>query len=296
VKISVVIPTVRGNTIETAVASIRRQTHTDFALIVVAQGDDPPLLDALERIRGSDDRFTVECLQKKGVSAARNHGISLASAEIVAIMDDDCEADEHWLTTLASIFGAEPEVQLVGGTLIAPPPTQRFGNCPSISPDDVSYKPSEHGFRAPPGMEMLTANMAFRKTVWENIGGFDELLGPGTAFAAGEDPDFVFRIEAADLTMRTSTKAIVTHSGGYRYGLKAQQAMLKGYARGQGALAAKLMFGGDRRGIEQFKNIVRPISSPKNVFRAYYFLSAYLTCKRAYELQPNRQLLQKKTR
>ncbi len=293
-KISVVIPTIRGNAIETAVSSIQRQSHHDFALIVVAQGNDSTLLQAIERIRGSDDRFIVECVQKKGVSAARNYGIALAKTEVVAIIDDDCEADVDWLAAISSIFAAEPEVQLLGGTLIAPPTTQRFGKCPSVSSADFVYKPSAHGYRAPKGFDMLTANMAFRKSTWKNVGGFDELLGPGTAFGAGEDPDFVLRIEAADCTMRTTTTAIVTHTGGYRYGFKAQHAMLKGYARGQGALAAKLMFGGDRRGIEQIKNIVRPVYSPKNVLRAYYFLSAYVVCKRGYELQPDRQLLKKK--
>jgi GT2 family glycosyltransferase len=293
VKISVVIPTVRAGTIEQAVESIRRQSHSNLELIVVAQGGDPSLAQAVERIRKSDDRFIVECLTEKGVSVARNRGIERAQSDVVAIIDDDCEADVNWLATIATIFDADPDIQLVGGQLVAPPPLQRFGRCPSVSPAEILYQPSEHSYHAPPGFEMLTANMAFRKVAWEKVGGFDELLGPGTAFGAGEDPDFVLRIEAANLTMRSTGRAIVTHTNGYRYGLRAQHTMLKGYARGQGALAAKLALGGDKRGSRRLKSFLRAAHTPKNILRAYYFGVAYIVCTLDYEVDANGHLSRK---
>ena len=284
--ISVVIPTVRSATLLDAVSSIARQTHPDWELIVVGQGDDPALQRALASSSAIDTRVKTVLLSKRGVSLARNAGIEQSSGSVVAFMDDDCEAREDWLETLSAIFESEPSVQLVGGTLLAPPPAQAGpSSCPHAEPAEILYDPIASGMQAPLQFLILTANMAVRRSAIEAIAGFDELLGPGAPFGAGEDPGFVLRLEAQGFLMGSTPRVVVRHTHGYRYGNKAAHQILRNYAVGQGALAAKLTMSGDARGRLWFRNVVTAVADdprnvPKNVLRAVYFMRSYRACRR----------------
>ena len=58
-----------------------------------------------------------------GLSVARNTGAIAAKGEIVAYLDDDAEASEHWLASLLSVFEQNEKMAIAGGkvTLIWPP-------------------------------------------------------------------------------------------------------------------------------------------------------------------------------
>ncbi|WP_231184934.1 glycosyltransferase family A protein [Haladaptatus sp. DYF46] len=80
--VSVVIPTVPSNDHEDVVAALRNQTETAFEVLVV----DDATLDICE---------------------ARNAGIEAASADIVALTDDDCRPPPDWVASVASAFDRE---------------------------------------------------------------------------------------------------------------------------------------------------------------------------------------------
>src|SRR5204863_158616 len=103
----------------------------------------------------------------------------------------------------------------------------------------------------------IGANFAIRASVAARIGLFDEQLGAGTALPAGEDTDYMLRLEAQGVKMRCTPRAVVHHTYGRRFGLKALLANSRNYARGNGALAAKLSLFGDRRGTEWLTETLR---------------------------------------
>src|SRR5438105_15951698 len=125
-KFSVCIGSVRATTVGPAIESIRRQTWTDWELIVVGQGPDPALRHVGEEAARADTRVRYVHLERRGVSLARNVAVRQATGDIIAITDDDCEARPDWLATLADCFAAEPDVDVVGGALVAPA-THRAG-------------------------------------------------------------------------------------------------------------------------------------------------------------------------
>src|SRR5205823_3697565 len=86
------------------------------------------------------------------------------------------------------------------------------------------------------------ANMAFRRSILLDMGGFDALLGPGALLMACEDIDAVARASAKGWQGKYHPEAVVRH----HHGRKAADApaLWKGYAVGRGAYHMKLLLRG----------------------------------------------------
>jgi GT2 family glycosyltransferase len=81
------------------------------------------------------------------------------------------------------------------------------------------------------------ANMAFRRLALDDAGPFDELLGAGARFRAGEDHDMVLRVLAAGWAVVHEPGAVVAHR---QWRNRRQVIRLEyGYGLGAGAFAAK---------------------------------------------------------
>jgi GT2 family glycosyltransferase len=165
--------------------------------------------------------------------------------------------------------------------------------CPAFIASELVYDPVASGRHAPPGWGAVGANFAVRRDVAARLGGFDEHLGAGARFAAAEETDFMLRAEALGVRMKSTPQISVWHTHGYRYGWKAVYGHRRGYARGNGALAAKHTLLGDDRGVEWLRREVRaatiepirlrrPWLLPSRMLRLMYFMTAYRRCTRHY--------------
>lgn len=54
----------------------------------------------------------------KGLSDARNKGMSLANRDIIAFTDSDCIIDKHWAKNISISFGVKKDVAIVGGKVL----------------------------------------------------------------------------------------------------------------------------------------------------------------------------------
>jgi cellulose synthase/poly-beta-1,6-N-acetylglucosamine synthase-like glycosyltransferase len=142
---------------------------------------------------GSTDR-SIEIARARGVSVltephrssyrARNRGIAQARGEIIAFTDVDCVPDSHWLQELVAPFG-EPCVGGVAGTLLHPwGQTLAEAYC-------AFHRTPNHCSRANHGRlaHAVTANVAYRRSVFEHLGSFDE------HFLSQGDVDFSWRLQ-----------------------------------------------------------------------------------------------------
>jgi glycosyltransferase involved in cell wall biosynthesis len=298
-KISVCVPISRPDTVAETIQSVLRQSWSDWELIVIGQGEvnDEHTVATRTAVENAstDERVRYIHRLEKGATRARNTGMQSASGEIIAFIDDDCEAHEDWLATFATRFEKDSEIGLVGGAVIAPPKTGKgLAKCPTVSPAESVYEPHKMEGKPPPGWDWISCNVALRREIADKIGFWDEYLGPGTDFPAADDTDYLLRAEALDIKMATTPQAVVTHTYGYRYN---QQLIkhIRNYNYANGGLAAKLTLMGDPRGESWLQGTrrdrqvswlwpFRPDKGLRGFISWQIFSKAYSHCLRDYEV------------
>lgn len=189
-KISVLIPAYRAQRfIEAALASVRRQKHTDWELIVVEDGSH----DETEAIV---HRFAATCRQNcvydnlgtnQGVSAARNRLLKLATGEALAFLDaDDTWEPEHLGAAVAQIENGGDFV--VSGVRIFDLSEQRTKqNIPA--PADLVENPLFTLFQR--SAVVTSSAVVLTRELADRVGRFDVNL------RIGEDRDFWLRCALA---------------------------------------------------------------------------------------------------
>ena len=296
-KISVCIPATRAASLDRAIQSVTAQTWGEWEVVVLGQGDgaaEAAMRAAISLVAAGESRVRYVHLAARGLSRARNAAFEEASGEVVAFLDDDCEADPAWLETIASAFTADPGLGVVGGAVTPNGPVGPLSSCPTLIPAEAVYDPGATPQRPPEGWDWIGANFAIRVDLVDRIGPWDEHLGAGAEFPAGEDTDYKLRLEALGVRMLTTPRSRVLHSSGTRSGRAALRSQ-RGYALGNGAVAAKQTLAGDPRGrlwlsrtrrgcLTEWLTRGRPHRLPVDLRRSLWFEIGYRRCLRNYEL------------
>jgi glycosyltransferase involved in cell wall biosynthesis len=170
--------------------------------------------ELFRRLRESlaEDIVLVENAESPGLSGARNTGIRTASGTIVAFLDDDACAEEHWAKYLLDAY-TNASVFAVGGAVIADFARGR----PEWFPPELDWVVgcTYAGHRAEPGpvRNLIGANMSFRADALARAGGFRSDLGR-TGEGGGGCEETELCIRAGRLAAGTAwfePRAIVHH-------------------------------------------------------------------------------------
>lgn len=170
--IAVVVPTRnRAALLDRLLDSLTRVEYSDWELVVVDDGsiDTTPSVVRRHRAAGLPVTYRYQPWSKMG--AARNNGIHASSAGIVAFTDDDCTVTPGWLRELAQAFAAHPNALGVQGRTV----TDRAAMTPFTRQVEQVVG----------GQPYRTCNIAYRRTVLEQVGGFDPNLIRGEDVALG---------------------------------------------------------------------------------------------------------------
>lgn len=123
------------------------------------------------------DRATVVASAgPRGLSGARNTGVAAASGDILVFLDDDACPRPGWLATIMEAF-LDNSVIGVGGTAYP----RWEGDVPAWLPPEFywvvgcSYRGLPQ--RVMPIRNPIGANMAFRRDVFDRVGGFSDGIG-----------------------------------------------------------------------------------------------------------------------
>jgi len=229
----------RPDLIEAAVGSVLANDHEAFELTVIDQSDDDSTERALAGVRG-DSRLRYVHTERPGLSAAYNTGIRLSRADIVACTDDDCIAPADWVSSVESAFARYPEVELVyGQTLPADDVAGEEGHIPGLEMrGDVLLGGGRRFY-----VYGMGANFATKRSLFERIGGFDEMLGGGAPLRSSQDFDYQYRAYRAGAVCLLTSSVSVRHYGARRPA--AWQQTLKAYGIGDGAFYFKHVRCGD---------------------------------------------------
>jgi glucosyl-dolichyl phosphate glucuronosyltransferase len=173
----------RWDDIVAAVASVRAQSLPAHELIVVVD-HNPGLLGRLVeavRLEAGGPRVVITANnQQRGLSGGKNTGVSLATGDIVAFLDDDAIAEPEWLKYFADCF-ATPAIVGVGGLTLPNWDSAR----PSWFPREFDWVVGCNYLGLPRGREpvrnLLGGNASFRREVFEQVGGFTSEAGRSAA-------------------------------------------------------------------------------------------------------------------
>jgi GT2 family glycosyltransferase len=191
-----------------AVRTILLNDYPRFEVIVVDQSDDACTREALQPFL---DRPQVHYLRMStpGLAAGRNLGIQAAQNEYIAMTDDDCEVPGHWLRAMVEAFAVHDRIGLVFGNVLPAQHDRRAGFVPAYERQEPFLACTMHDKH---NVEGVAGCMGLRRSVWQALGGFDEMLGLGAPFRAGEESDFALRtLLAAYFVYETPTVHLVHH-------------------------------------------------------------------------------------
>jgi len=198
----------RWDRLQAAVESVELQSDSVDIVIVIDHNDD--LLEMAAR-RWPQHRVVANRFAK-GLSGARNTGVTESSGEVIAFLDDDAEAREGWLDRIETAFSENSSIGGVGGRVEPAWEAQPPGWLPPefwwvVGCSYVGLPGEGREIRNPIG-----ANMAFSRAVFEKVGGFREEIGRvGTIPLGCEETELSIRAGAAGFSIWYVPEAVVDH-------------------------------------------------------------------------------------
>jgi GT2 family glycosyltransferase len=178
--------------------------------------------DAVLAEFGSDARVRYVREDRPGLSRARNRGVNESKAGIVAFTDDDVFVDRWWLQGIAQGFNHSDNVGCVTGLI----PSASLDNdvqlyfdrrvtwgssCVTRRFDLVDNRDASPLYPYSPGVFGTGANFAMRRSLLDELHGFDEALGAGAPCGGGEDLDIFMRTVLAGSALVYEPSAIISH-------------------------------------------------------------------------------------
>lgn len=204
------------------VRSLESLIRLDYPALDIIVVDNAPSSNATECVvRTTYPNVRYICEPRPGLNWARNRAIVEARGEIIAYTDDDAVVDPEWARALASVFGENPEVMAVTG-LVVPFELETkaqilfeqyggFGRGFKRKWYRVDRESGERNLYHGAGQFGTGANMAFRRSLFDQIGYFDPALDVGTVTNGGGDLDMFFRVLKEGHTLVYEPSAIVRH-------------------------------------------------------------------------------------
>ncbi len=222
----------RADLLAQTVTSILDGDEVPTEIIIVDQSDQQhPTLASLTAIRNCNIRYHWS--HSVGVSRARNDGIAIAQHEILVITDDDMIATNAWFSTIVKALHTQGTKSVISGQVLPFMPEDHTGFAPSTKMHQAASVYEGRIFTD----VLYTGNMALHRSTFDDIGKFDERLGPGTGFPAAEDNDLGYRLLEAGYHIIYLPEALLYHSA---WRPERDYALLHwNYGCGQGAFFAK---------------------------------------------------------
>jgi glycosyltransferase involved in cell wall biosynthesis len=184
-RVSIIMPAFNVATyISSAIESVLSQSFTDYEIIVINDGS-PDTVELEKSLLPYIDNLIYVDQKHGGVASARNTGIRLAKAPIIAQLDPDDEWLPNFLKTLLEIMGSDPDIDVLYSNSVI------FGETAYNGKETMALSPSSGKVtfdRIVSGECTVLSSLVGKKDAFFRAGFFDEDL------RASEDFDMWLRI------------------------------------------------------------------------------------------------------
>ena len=191
--VSIVVATYnRRSQLERCIAALLELDYPDYEILIVndaSPDDTAAFLDGLDEER----LHPIHQPKNRGVAAARNAGIAAARHNILAFTDDDCRPDPQWLKNLVQGFTDEGVGAVIGRTVYVDEEYKAHFPERIVSNEQAHWP--------------MTCNIAYRKAVFKECGGFD----PTFVAYHNEDTELAIRVASKGFSFTRAPKALVRH-------------------------------------------------------------------------------------
>ena len=177
--------------IEKCVRSLRQQTFNDFEIVCLDDGSSDKTFSIMRRLRDEGVVQSIAHLQLRGgKAAALNLAACMAHGEIFVVTDCDCSFEPNAIEELLRPFAQDVSIGACSGNLLV----RNWRRSVTTAIQVIEYLIAISIGRTFAGaIDQITcvsgAFGAFRRSVWDELGGMD--------VGGGEDLDFTIRLRLA---------------------------------------------------------------------------------------------------
>lgn len=231
VLLSVIVTTIgRPELMRALVDSLIRSELRDLEFILVDQSDDQRSAQVVRELNPPFPFLLTK--SERGASIGRNAGLALARAPFVTFPDDGCSYPSESLALAVNLLQQKPELAGLSGIL------STEGGKPSLLrwPEHACRITVRNFYRT-----KIESTLFFRREQLIALGGFDPLLGTGSAspYQSGEISDLVIRGLRAQQRYDYDPRVVVYHPDVEDDLTTAYVGKMGGYGRGFGRIFAQ---------------------------------------------------------
>jgi glycosyltransferase involved in cell wall biosynthesis len=172
---------------------------------------------------------------RQGLGRARNTGWKSSRGEIVVFTDDDCYATPSYVQEHIRLYDADPSLGWISGRILLYDP-----NDAKITIQENTEPTRYPPYRFLEAGAVHGANMSFRRSALEAIGGFDPLMGVGSHFIC-EDLDAAARACFRGFAGLYSPNPVIQHHHGRQTRLQVDS-VARQYRIGRGNYYGKCLW------------------------------------------------------
>ena len=206
----------------------RQQLNQPFEVVVVDNGSNDGSPEMVLREFGSEPAFRLKLIRNsdnRGFCAANNQGFAASTSDLVALLNNDAEAEPDWLPGLAGAFEEGREIGMAASKILVYEDPRRIDKAGHLIYPDGQNRGRGSGELDAGQYDRIEEVLwpdgcaaMYRRAMLDQIGGFDEDF-----FAYADDAELGLRARIAGWKCLYVPQAVVRHHRGSTLGVRSSR-------------------------------------------------------------------------